>query len=71
MRARRRSQPERRGPTPVPATVMMARMGALEWGVHSIVTFFGVGGLAGQRAQLTGGPRCDTDAASRSAERSG
>jgi hypothetical protein len=33
--------------------------------------FLDVGGLAGQHAQLTGGPRCDIDAASRRAERSG
>ena len=55
---------------PVTATVIRAREGAP---VVDLIRLWlsCVVGMVGQRARLTGGPRCDTEAASRSAERSG
>src|SRR4029078_5293506 len=48
--------------TPVAPTVMRARMGAPDGEcIQLSLSFDGVS--VGQRARLTGGPRCDTDAA--------
>src|SRR6478672_5206936 len=57
--------------TPVQATVRRARLGALDGKRIRLSLSWCRRGSDGQRAQLTGGPRCDTDAESRRADRSG